>query len=689
MSDLKICRICLRTQCKVYRFDRYQLKHYYEEVTAVKVNDKDGLPHFFCYECATMLHKFHKFKEKCYNGQNTLKEIGWRGPITYEAIYKIDRALRQLKSPLEILTVTKRVKTYVTTDIAEASNSESESIHAEDEKEINIKDIEDCKDVFLDEGSIADDNFDSECIAIDEDSKNILLANDVSTEVDKKMDFFINNSQTRRKDKETPIPSPKTVFVDIKKDVITLKNEPFKERKRYAGEFGLKKQNPKQTKKRTRYLDSENWKKYTLSEEDAVKEFQMKAKSPKYDSAAFKCGDCYKGFSKEDMLKRHKQLRHSESLGPLECRFCHMRFKWDCKLRKHMRQHFTRYVCLLCNLRCSVENTAIMHEDYHKGVIKKCIHCGEEFKHSSTYYTHLRTHRSEYVCTLCGMSFVSPSGLHMHKKIKHINDEIDSPDDDEEVNTFCEKCDITFETRKAYEEHLFHSAMHTEGLEDELDEFSVPRKVLGKKLQAKITHSLKKKTPLPEELVRTAKKRRKNKRRCHKKPTTCHQCGKHFDTQAACMKHHLAEHPRTSFFPAHERHICEICGASLAPGSVAMHQNIHSKQKMFPCETCGKTFHSSIGVRRHMVTHTGEKPFACTLCDKRFTQSNSMKLHYRTFHLKQPYPKRNRRKKKDDIPTAEDNKTSSEESEASLPDAAPAPAPLQDAHDTIHYLTLS
>lgn len=37
MADLKICRICLRTGCKVYRYDRFNLKPYYEEVMAVKV----------------------------------------------------------------------------------------------------------------------------------------------------------------------------------------------------------------------------------------------------------------------------------------------------------------------------------------------------------------------------------------------------------------------------------------------------------------------------------------------------------------------------------------------------------------------------------------------------------------------------------------------------------------------------
>lgn len=37
MSSLKICRICLRTEAKMYNFNLYQLKLYYEEVMALKV----------------------------------------------------------------------------------------------------------------------------------------------------------------------------------------------------------------------------------------------------------------------------------------------------------------------------------------------------------------------------------------------------------------------------------------------------------------------------------------------------------------------------------------------------------------------------------------------------------------------------------------------------------------------------
>ncbi|XP_048006806.1 zinc finger protein 878-like [Leguminivora glycinivorella] len=623
MGDLKICRICLRTECKVFKFDQFQLKSYYEEVMALKVNEHDGLPHYFCYECATMLHKFHKFKEKCYCGQKALREVLWRGPITYETIYKIDRNARNLQSPLAIMTVTDQVQSFTVTEEAESQRLE-----------------------------------------------------DVTTSPQ----FQLNPN------------SPTSVFVDIKNEVIKLEDKKIDERRK-SKDFELDAWKTK-SRKRTRFLDASNWKKCSLTEEEAVKEFRERAEEPKYLKASHKCQDCFKGFSKKEMLSRHLQLRHSESLGPFSCRLCRMRFKWESHLRAHLRQHFTEYRCQRCPFVCNLENSALLHEEYHSGITRKCIHCEEEFRHASTYYTHLRTaHRSAYVCTSCGASFVSAAGLRQHTQLKHKHDVFEESGDDSEVETYCERCDMRFESPKAFEEHKFHSVLHSEGVEHELqDEIAIPRKVLGKRLRAKITKELKKGEPEEDQITAFDTKRRKKMKRKRRKPTTCHQCGKHFETQTACMQHHLRQHPRTSFYPDNERHICEICGASLAPGSVAVHQNMHTRSTVFPCESCGRQFHSSVGLKRHLLTHTGEKPFQCNLCDKRFTQSNSMKLHYRTFHLKQPYPKRNRRKKKQEV-VAEtvDLESSSPPSPETVPDTLPPPpaaCPAEPAAEPLTYLTL-
>ncbi|CAG5054927.1 unnamed protein product [Parnassius apollo] len=578
---------------------------------ALKVNDSDALPHYFCYECSIMLHKFHKFKEKCYRGQKALKELLWAGPITYESVYKIDRESKHLQSDLTVRFVTNQIETYTTKDIRK-----------DQEDDIN-KISEDISEQESDESCNNDDNTENDAI----------------------------NKQPN---------SPATVFINNKKECMKLQNEMIKERRKIRNADELRQ------KKKT--FDTSKWEVFTLTEEEALKEFRLKAEDQKYLTASYKCQDCFKGFSKEDMLKRHIKLGHSEDLGDFECRFCRMRFKLRCHLHRHMERHYKKYKCLRCDLVCSLRYSAILHDDYHSGIAKTCMHCGEQFRHSSTYYTHLRTHRSDYVCTLCGVSFVSESGLRQHKRVKHVTHEIESPDDYEDVNTYCDRCNIRFETRKAYEEHLFHSAMHSEGAEAESEnQKSAPKKVLGRKIQAKITKNLRRRQS-DEEPFKLETKRRRKIRREYCKPTTCYQCGKHFKTQKACMKHHRTEHPRTSFFPPTQRHICEICGASLAPGSVLTHQNMHTRTTIHACETCGKEFYSSISLKRHLVTHTGEKRFACPLCDKRFTQSNSMKLHYRTFHLKQPYPKRNRTKKMAETQDIVDIEETSDESDNSSPE---------------------
>ncbi|XP_052748533.1 zinc finger protein 569-like isoform X2 [Galleria mellonella] len=646
--------------------------------------------------------------------------------ITYEAVYKVDRKSINLCSALDIITVsTAQVKTYF---INESNNDNQSNLKESNDEQFNIKNNDDQarlkKNISDDENEIEavdddcvhddsySDHHDPDNDPVDNDiDHNLEIDENINETEDKKIELELEIVNEEKVDVKLPC-SPINVFVDDKKDIVQIKSEEIKVKKRKTSTIAItpnkKKYSFKAIDKKTNILEGEHWRKISLDEEEAIKEFRARSEDPKYIAAAFKCTDCFKGFSKQEMLNRHKHLRHNEISHSFECRFCRMRYSMDCYLRKHMRQHYTKYECLRCNRICPLETTALLHEEYHSGVLRKCIHCDEEFRHMSTYYTHLRTHRSEHVCTLCGVSFVSMAGLHQHKKVKHVNNEIESPDDEEEVNTYCERCNIRFETRKAYDEHLFHSVLHIEAdCNDSQEDNSTPapRKVLGKKEQAKIATELRKRKP-DQELVITGvatKSRRRKPKRLRTKPTTCHQCGKHFETQAACLKHHLAEHPRTSFCPPTERYICEICGASLAPGSIAVHQNIHTRERVYPCDICGRSFHASVGLKRHLVTHTGEKPFACTLCDKRFTQSNSMKLHYRTFHLKQPYPKRNRRKKKELLPeTADAEESKSGEESDSMPEPEiisihePGLEPVPNAPNVInrpdenmHYLTLT
>ncbi|XP_053289974.1 zinc finger protein 770 [Pleuronectes platessa] len=56
------------------------------------------------------------------------------------------------------------------------------------------------------------------------------------------------------------------------------------------------------------------------------------------------------------------------------------------------------------------------------------------------------------------------------------------------------------------------------------------------------------------------------------------------------------------------------------------------------CRSCSKGFPSPSKLRRHMMIHTGQRPFSCELCGKRFRQKTHLRVHCRT-HLLTRYQK--------------------------------------------------
>lgn len=95
----------------------------------------------------------------------------------------------------------------------------------------------------------------------------------------------------------------------------------------------------------------------------------------------------------------------------------------------------------------------------------------------------------------------------------------------------------------------------------------------------------------------------------------CDICAKVFHHSGNFRKHMILHSGERPFK-------CEICGRTfvLAQHLKSHMKLVHSDEKSFQCFQCGKLFNHSGNYKKHMKVHSGERPFKCEICGKAFAQ---------------------------------------------------------------------
>nr|XP_026483108.1 zinc finger and BTB domain-containing protein 41-like isoform X2 [Vanessa tameamea] len=269
----------------------------------------------------------------------------------------------------------------------------------------------------------ADEIFNDYEIEINVKIDDISLQTDTQLDVDLKEEYLSDDEKIDTDFNEDIKEEPHETEGNVKEetDIQSLKSEDFKNTVKEQ----IRKEKPKSMKSKYKFIclqqgntdNPPSFKKMPINEEERIYWREQDKTARNYRCMPYKCDLCITGYAKLKYYNQHVGKFHSEAIGKFECDICKKRLINKSKLTSHIRNHYIKYVCLVCQYENHRKWKMTAHLSYaHKRAVM-CLTCGLKFEKNIDFYKHYNVLHAQVICDYCGKKWSNKQRLIRHIRV--------------------------------------------------------------------------------------------------------------------------------------------------------------------------------------------------------------------------------------------------------------------------------